>query len=86
MITTQDVIGIIAQSNFDEVDAESLDPATPLEDQGIDSMDMSTLLLRIEKTYHVKLSEDVDGQLTPDELADQLNRATETTAAGAGHD
>ncbi|MDA8239740.1 MAG: phosphopantetheine-binding protein [Nitrospiraceae bacterium] len=40
-----------------EVDSDTLDEASPLRDQGLDSLDMVTLFFFIEETFSVKISD-----------------------------
>lgn len=61
---------IIELMNGFDVDTDALQTDLPLEEQGIDSMDMSALLVRIESTYHVEITDsEADNLRTLDDLA-----------------
>lgn len=72
MTTTRDIA--VLMTGFD-VDIDTLRTDIPLEDQGVDSMDMSALLARIERAFHVEISEaDAERLRTLDDLAARVNR------------
>jgi acyl carrier protein len=50
MITVEDVLHIVKESDL-PVDASKLDAGAPLVNQGLDSLDMATLMLALESKY-----------------------------------
>lgn len=54
MITSQDIVGLIMAASI-EVDAERLRDDVDLFGQGLDSLDMANLELRIEERYGVHI-------------------------------
>jgi acyl carrier protein len=56
------------------VDTSSLEPDVPLTEQGLDSLDLMTVFLEIEETYHIKVpDQDYERLRTADEIAAYLN-------------
>ncbi|WP_024803526.1 acyl carrier protein [Nocardia sp. BMG51109] len=71
MITTHEITDLMTGL---DATGDDLRPDVPLEDQGIDSMDMTTLLVRIERTYSVAIPATVADELqTLDQLVDYVN-------------
>lgn len=71
MTTPRDIAELM--TGFD-VDTDALRPDIPLEDQGVDSMDVSALLARIERAFHVEISDaDAERLRTLDDLAARVN-------------
>ena len=58
MINASDIIDIIQQNEI-RVDINSLDYDESLKDQGLDSLDIITILFAIEDLYQVKIPEEV---------------------------
>jgi len=57
MITVQDIISIVKQNQM-KINADNLDESSPLSEQGVDSLDMISILFAIEEKYGVKISEE----------------------------
>lgn len=71
MITARDISALMTGI---DTDVEPLDTNVSLTDQGVDSMDMTTLLTRIEKTYGVTIPSDAADELhSLDQLAEYVN-------------
>jgi len=78
MITTQDFIDIMKKIEI-KADLDHLDPDSPLSDQGIDSLDMISILFALEERYGVKIPEEEisEGRLsTMKTIIEYLNRAS----------
>jgi acyl carrier protein len=54
MITSQDVIGLIAEAGI-EVDTAKLRDEVDLYGQGLDSLDMANLELRVQERYNIDI-------------------------------
>ncbi|GAB2713215.1 acyl carrier protein [Nocardia thraciensis] len=73
MITTHDITELMTGL---DIDTATLQPDLPLEDQGIDSMDMTTLLARTETTYNITIPTHIADSLhTLDQLTHYVNSA-----------
>jgi acyl carrier protein len=60
MVAAEDILSIIKENDI-KVDLEKLDWSISLRDQGLDSLDMTSVLFSIEDTYGIKISdEDID--------------------------
>ncbi|MGW0182337.1 acyl carrier protein [Nocardia sp. NPDC003345] len=71
MTTTRDIAELM--TGF-EVDIDALRADIPLEDQGVDSMDMSALLARVEHAFHIEISDaDAESLRTLNDLAVRVN-------------
>ncbi|MGW4066360.1 acyl carrier protein [Nocardia grenadensis] len=71
MTTARDIAELM--TDFD-VDLDALRADLPLEDQGVDSMDMSALLVRIERAFHVEISDtEAESLRSLDDLAMRVN-------------
>lgn len=71
MTTTRDIAELM--KGFD-VDIDALRADVPLEEQGVDSMDMSALLVGIERAYQVRISDvEAESLRTLDDLAARVN-------------
>lgn len=55
--TSQDIIDIILQNEI-RVDPEELDHAQSLSEQGVDSLDIVTILFGIEERFNIKIPEE----------------------------
>ncbi|WP_167471976.1 acyl carrier protein [Nocardia arthritidis] len=73
MITATAIADLITGLDID-LDPATLAPDLPLDQQGLDSMDITTLLIAVEKTFAVKIpTTDADETLTLNQLADHIN-------------
>ncbi|MGW6333081.1 acyl carrier protein [Nocardia rhamnosiphila] len=71
MTTARDIAELMTGS---DVDTDALRADIPLEDQGVDSMDMSALLARIERAFHVEISDaEAESLRSLDDLASRVN-------------
>ncbi|WP_280380109.1 acyl carrier protein [Nocardia wallacei] len=71
MITASDISALMTGI---DTGTETLEPHVPLQDQGVDSMDMTTLLTRIEKTYDITIPTATADELhSLDQLAEYVN-------------
>lgn len=60
MVQAQDILSIIKENDI-KVDLEKLDLSMSLRDQGLDSLDMTSILFSIEDKFDIKVSdEDID--------------------------
>ena len=55
--TSQDIIDIILQNEI-RVDPEELDHAQSLSEQGLDSLDIVTILFGVEEKFEIKIPEE----------------------------
>lgn len=75
MITPGEIAQLITKTDI-AIDPKTLVDNLSLEDQGIDSMDISTLLVAVEKSYSVKIPpEEADQLQTLQAIADYVNTA-----------
>lgn len=76
MINPNDIITII-QENEIRIDINSLDFDESLKDQGLDSLDIITILFAIEDLYQVKIPEEVvedGGFATINSMVEYVNK------------
>jgi len=77
--TREDLINIIIELNVSaSLDVGGLNDDTPLDKQGLDSLDIMNLYFQLEETFGIKISED---SLQEDEwrtISDILKRINET--------
>lgn len=60
MATAEDIFSIMLTNDI-KIDPKTLDPLEPLSEQGLDSLDMMSILLAIEERFGIKISEeDID--------------------------
>ena len=60
MVTPDDVLDIFRENQI-KIDIDKLDHSDPLPDQGLDSLDIITVLFAIEERYNIKIPEkDID--------------------------
>lgn len=60
--TSQDILDIIQQNEI-KVDLEELDHSQSLSEQGLDSLDIVTILFGIEEKFKIKIpEEDINGK------------------------
>ena len=74
-LAKKDVINILSKINMD-ADIKALDPAMDLPSQGIDSLDMMSILFEFEETFSIKITDESvkDGQwLTIDKMVENIN-------------
>jgi acyl carrier protein len=73
MITTEDILRIMETADL-SVDVSKLQADVPLVAQGVDSLDMATLILAIETQYNKAIPLEKAARLrTLDEIAGFLN-------------
>ena len=76
MIEARDILNMISECDI-KVDVKNLDLSISLRDQGLDSLDMTTLLFSIEEKFNIQISdEDLDqGKLSSiDAIVTFLNK------------
>ncbi|MDK2955050.1 MAG: Phosphopantetheine attachment site [Desulfovibrionales bacterium] len=74
-VTVQDVFKLFEAADLD-IDVTELDPAAPLLEQELDSLDMMNVYFQIEETYGISVGEDsiASGDWdTMQKIADSLN-------------
>ena len=74
-LTKEDVINVLSKINID-ADIKALDPVMDLPSQGIDSLDMMSILFEFEETFSIKITDESvkDGQwLTIDKMVENIN-------------
>ena len=60
MATAEDIFSIMLTNDI-RIDPKTLDPLEPLSEQGLDSLDIMSILLAIEERFGIKISEeDID--------------------------
>ena len=60
MATSEDIFSIMLTNDI-KIDPKTLDPLKPLSEQGLDSLDIMSILLAIEERFGIKISEeDID--------------------------
>jgi acyl carrier protein len=57
LATSQDILDIMLQNEI-RVDIEELDHSESLSEQGLDSLDLVTILFSIEEKFHIKIPEE----------------------------
>jgi acyl carrier protein len=77
MVSTKDILSIIHNIEIN-IDRKQLDFSMPLSEQGLDSLDMTSILFAIEEKFEIKISEaDIEeGKLTSiDGMVSYINDA-----------
>ncbi|MEG8184149.1 acyl carrier protein [Nocardia terpenica] len=73
MITATAIADLFTGLDID-IDPATLAPSVPLDQQGLDSMDITTLLVAVEKAFAVKIpTASADDMLTLNQLAHHIN-------------
>lgn len=57
-VIKEDIIQIFKKLDLDIKEPESIDASVPLQDQGIDSLDMMNLYFELEDQFAVKISDE----------------------------
>ncbi len=71
--TSEQIVKLILDSNA-LTDVSEIDSTKPLSDQGIDSLDISSIFLCIEEETNIKVpDEDIDSLTTVDEIVAYMN-------------
>ena len=79
MVTPDDVLDIFRENQI-KIDIDELDHSAPLPDQGLDSLDIITILFAIEERYNIKIpEEDIDQRKLSsiDSIVKYLNSAVD---------
>jgi acyl carrier protein len=72
--TPEKVLEIIRSSGNSDIDSKELIVDKPLSEQGIDSLDIMSLLLNLEEAFGVKIpDEEIDKGVSIDSLVIYLN-------------
>jgi acyl carrier protein len=72
-VTAPQIIDVIRKSNVVKEPA-ALENDKPLTDQGVDSLDFSSLLFNIEEEFEIEIpDEDIDGLQTISEIVIYIN-------------
>jgi len=72
-ITQEQIMDVIRKANIVK-DTDALESDKSLTDQGIDSLDFSSLLFNIEEVFGVEIpDEDIDELLTIDQIQSYVN-------------
>lgn len=78
MVEAKDILTIIRENDI-KVDVEKMDLSISLRDQGLDSLDMTSILFSIEEKFNIQVSdEDLDqGKLSSiDAIVTYLNKVS----------
>ncbi|ASC64848.1 hypothetical protein B9P52_11265 [Achromobacter denitrificans] len=71
--TQEDIIAVIRQANVVDF-PETLRPDLKLTDQGIDSLDMFSVILALQEKYGIEISDDdIDGLHSIDQMTAYIN-------------
>ena len=57
MVTVEDILSIIFENEI-KIDIKNLDHSELLSEQGLDSLDITSILFSIEEKYDIKISEE----------------------------
>ena len=57
LATSRDILEIMLQNEI-RIDIEELDPSESLSEQGLDSLDLVTILFTIEEKFYIKIPEE----------------------------
>lgn len=57
MVTAEDILSIIIENEI-KIDIKNLDHSELLSEQGLDSLDITSILFSIEEKYDIKISEE----------------------------
>jgi len=72
-VTVEQVISVIGKSNITK-DGSMLSPDKPLSEQGVDSLDISGLLLTLEEDFKIAIpDEDIDALQTINDIVSYMN-------------
>ena len=73
-VTSEKVLEIIRSSGNPNIDSKKLTVDKPLPEQGIDSLDIMSLILNLEEALRVKIpDEEIDKGVSIDSLVTYLN-------------
>lgn len=68
------ILEIIKQEVDSNIDFENLEYDIPLSDQGMDSLDRSSMFLGIEEEYDIEITdEDIESLTSVNEIVDYVN-------------
>lgn len=83
MITTQDIVNIIRTTNLPGAATQAIDPEATFYEQGIDSLDALTIMLRVEEAFAIPVPDDAVGRLdSVQSLANYINEYRSAQASG----
>jgi acyl carrier protein len=72
-VTANDILNVITKADAVN-NIEALINDKPLREQGIDSLDFSSVLFNIEEVYEIKIpDEDIDGLMTVNDIVQYVN-------------
>lgn len=57
MVTASEIIGIMVENELN-IDTDKLDHDEPLKNQGVDSLDMTTILFALEEQFKIRIPEE----------------------------
>ena len=73
-VTSEKVLEMIRSSGNSNIDSKQLITDKPLGEQGIDSLDIMSLILNLEETFDLKIpDEEIDKGVSIDSLVTYLN-------------
>jgi len=74
-VTAEDIIVVIKNADIVGLDASKLEHEKPFSDQGVDSLDLMAVLLKVEEEYNFRIpDDDADSISTVEELASYINK------------
>jgi len=72
-VTVDQILKVIKKSNV-VTDVGAIDQAKPLQDQGVDSLDISGILFNMEEAFGIEIPDaDIDGLQTINDILDYVN-------------
>jgi acyl carrier protein len=85
-VTPEKVLEIIRSSGNSDIDSKELIVDKLLAEQGIDSLDIMSLILNLEEAFGVKIpDEEIDKGVSIDSLVTYLNSQLQSSASGLFH-
>ena len=74
-VTEEDIIAVIKNADIVGLDASKLEHKKTFSDQGVDSLDLMAILLKVEEEYNFRIPDsDADSITTVEELASYVNQ------------
>lgn len=74
-VTAEDIIVVIKNADVVGLDTNKLEHEKSFSDQGVDSLDLMAVLLKVEEEYNFRIpDDDADSISTVEELASYVNQ------------